>query len=917
MSESGDGRGVRALFLALLLLLLVAGCPESPPPAPPTPPAPRGPSTPPPAPREDGRLPPLATPLTYTLTFDVDPAKPTFGGSVRIDVSLPETTSYVVLNGRALTFTDVHAVLDGSSRPIAAQVSSRAAFRAKSETDEIVLAFDEPLPRGKAALFFAYTALFSGDLAGLYRTQDEARWYAFTQFEATDARRAFPCFDEPGFKTSYDLSVTVPTGMIAVANNPEVEHLTTGPKTTFRFSRTPPLPSYLVAFAVGELELHELPRRGNAKPAIRLVTTKGKQASFGVTSLETTQAVLEALETWFGIPFPFEKLDLVAVPDFGPGAMENPGLVTAREDILLVDPAHASTRARRRQTEIIAHELAHEWFGDLVTASWWDDLWLNEGFANWMEERITAQLQPSWGTKNDAVAHVLDVMDSDALASARSVRQHVVTTSDADEAFDDITYEKGAAVLGTIERWIGEQAFQKGVREYLAANAWHSVTADRLFSALDRASGKNVSQMAGTFVDQPGVPDVTARLECDPGSRWHIELSGEAYRPIGSPLPEDLARTWSVPVCVTAQGEKTPTCAELTQGAPAIIAGRKCPAWVHPNTDSRYYRFSMPDADLVKVANARASLDIPQRLTLLSNTAGGMRAGKNKPATLFKVFAAFDDDDARQITESIVDTLVWLDIVLIDDAARPAFRKYVQARLAKKKSKLGWLAKKDAADTDEQTLLRRDVLGALGDLGDDETTLREAEPYAARWIADQDSLDPDLAALAVSLANRHAGKARLDQLIGIAKGSKRHADRLVALRSLAAFDDPALLRTAFDLLLTDDVKAQDVMSVVGAAYSRRRARTIMEAWIRAHFDALRAKLPGTLGNGLVGGVAIACTKTELADATAFYAPRAAGVEGSSRIFAEATEGASLCAEMRRTLAPHLTRDILNGKISVK
>ena len=791
----------------------------------------------------------------------------------------------------------------------------RKAFHAGAETDEVVLAFDEPLPKGRAALFFTYSASFANDLAGLYRTKDDGRWYAFTQFESTDARRAFPCFDEPGFKTSFEVAVKVPSAMIAVANNPEVDHVTEGPTTTYRFSRTPPMPTYLVAFAVGELELHELPRPANAKPPVRLVTTKGKQASFGVASLETAGAALEALEKWFGIPYPFEKLDLVAVPDFAIGGMENAGLVTFREDLLLVDPAHASTRTKRRQLPLIAHELAHQWFGDYVTASWWDDLWLNEGFANWMEDRITRTLQPSWGTKNDSVARQLEVMDSDSLASARSVRQHVVTTSDADEAFDDITYEKGAAILGTIERWIGEQAFQKGVRDYLTENAGRSVTSDRLFSALDRASGRNVTQMATSFVNQPGVPDVNAHLECDPGSRWHIELAGEPYRPIGSPLPEDLERTWSVPVCVTAQGEKAPICAELTQGAPSLVAGRKCPAWVHPNTDSRYYRFSMPDADLARLAAARASLDIPQRLTVLSNTAGGLRAGKTKPATLFKVFASFDDDDARQITESVVDTLVWLDMVLIDDAARPAFRKYVQARLAKKKKQLGWLPKKDEhADPDEQALLRRDVLGALGDLADDEATLKEAEPFAAQWIADQDSIDADLAALAVSLSNRRAGRARLDQLLAIAKNSKRHADRLIALRSMMAFDDPALLQSAFEVILTDLVKPTDVSSIVGSAYSRRRSRALMEAWVRAHFDALRAKLPGGLGTNLVSAVGIACTKKEIADATAFYGPHA---EGSARVLAESTEGAELCAELRSKLQPQLTRDLLNGKISVK
>jgi alanyl aminopeptidase len=868
--------------------------------------------TPLPPPRDDGRLPALATPLAYALALDLDPSTPTFTGTVRIDIEVPATTSYVVLHARSLTITAAHAVVEGlpaQSRP--ARPSTRLAFGAKPpHAEELVLAFDTALPPGRASLFLSFSAPFDDELSGVYRVSDGGRWYGFTQFEATDARRAFPCFDEPGFKVPFDVSLTVPTGMIAVANTPELAHDEAGPKTTYRFAKTLPLPTYLVAFAFGELEIRELPR--TTKPPIRLITTKGK-SPLGVLGLEATSGLVDALGAWFGIPYPYEKLDIVAVPEFSAGAMENAGLITFREELLLLDPARASVRSRRVQAEVVAHELAHQWFGNLVTAAWWDDLWLNEGFATWMESRIVEQWRPSYGARNDAVRSQLGVMDLDALASARAVRQPVVTTSEANEAFDGITYEKGGAVLATIERWIGEETFQRGVREYLTSNAFQSVHADRLFSSLDRASGKDVTQMASTYLDRPGVPEITAHLECDRGSRWHMELGQEPWRPLGTKAPEDPERTWFVPVCVLAQGEKKPICAELAQGAPSLVAGRKCPAWVHPNADASYYRFTMPEPELLKLAAARTQLDVPARLTTLASAWAGVRSGKLKPAVILKVLAAFDDDPSRQVVASITAILATLDSTLVEDDARAAFRKVVVARLGKRKKDLGWLPKKDeASGSGDDAILRRSVLWTMGEIAADDATLREAEEHAARWLADQTSVDSDTASVAVDLATRRAGAPHFDKLLAIVRDGKTREDRLVALKALAGFDDPALLRRSLDTLLTDDVKTADVHYLLDAGYTRRTARIITEAWVRAHWEELRKKLPGSLGAGLVTAVGMGCTKAELEERTAFYAPRAAQIDGAARSLAVAIEASSLCTELRAHGAASFTRELLNG-----
>ena len=862
-----------------------------------------------PPPRDDGHLPALATPLHYALSFDIDPRATTFTGAARIDVEIPARTSHVVLNGHALGITDARALVGGVPHP--ARASWRTAHGARPEnTEELILTFDPPLDPGRATLAITYSAPFDQELSGLYRVADGGNWYAFTQFEATDARRAFPCFDEPGFKVPFGVTVTVPKGMLAFANTPELKREDAGGKTTFHFADTPPLPTYLVALAAGELEVKDLAR--TTKPPIRLITVKGKTGQ-GALALEATSGLVDALATWFGIPYPYEKLDIVAVPDFAAGAMENAGLVTFREELLLLDPARASVRARRSQALVVAHELAHQWFGDLVTAAWWDDLWLNEGFATYMEWRIVDKWRPALGAKTDAVVDTLGVMDLDALASARAVRQPVVSTSEADEAFDGITYEKGGAVLRTIENWIGEEAFQRGVRDYLTSNAFKSVHADRLFSALDHASGKDVTQMAATYLDRAGVPEVTAQIQCDHGSRWHIELGQEAWRPLGSKVPEDLERAWTIPVCVLAQGEPKPQCADLAYGAPSIVAGRKCPTWVHPNVAGSYYRFALSEAEMMKLGQARKDLDVAGRISLLSNAWAAVRAGKLKPPVMLKLLPLFDDDPARQVVEQIVAVLNSMSVILVEESARPAFRKFVLARLAKRKKDLGWAPKKEeAGGSGDEAILRRSVLWAMGELAEDEATLREADEQAVKWLADPSSVDSDTAAVALDLASRRAGPERLAQLLASAKSAKNREDRILALKAMGGFDDEKMLRRALDATLEDEIRPHEMRYVLGAAFARRTSRYVTEAWVRARWTDLRKKLPGALGSGLVGAAGVACTKQELEERTAFYTPRAAEIEGATRALAESLEGASLCAELRSAGASPLTRELLNA-----
>lgn len=921
------GRFPRVLGLASVLLL--AACPGEPPPAAPRPPPVAAePPTPLPAAQPNGRLPQLAIPTSYAIDLDVDPTKARFSGVVRIEVDIPQKTSFIVLHGRALEVTAARALLAPPKPASVATVSARTAHGGKSP-EELVLAFPSPLPPGRAQLVLEYTAPFDDSLSGLYRVTEGTSSYAYTQFEPTDARRAFPCFDEPSFKVPFDVTVSVPRSMIAVANAPEVSREEIGDKTRFRFARTQPLPTYLVALAVGDLEIKEATRY--SKPPIRIVTTKGKSA-MGDLALEATAGIVDALADYLGVPYPYEKLDIVAVPDFRSGAMENAGLVTFREERLLLDPSRASVGARRGQALIIAHELAHQWFGDLVTAAWWNDLWLNEGMATWMEARIVEKWRPAYGSRLDAIVAAHNVMDVDGLVSARAVRQPVASVDDAQEAFDQITYDKGAALLSTIERWIGEQSFQRGISEYLRENSFKSVQADRLMAALDRASGKDVSRMAASYLDKPGVPDVSAHFECERGGRWHMELSSQPWRPLGSKIGDETDRAWTIPVCVRAQGEKKESCAELLAGAPSLVAGQgRCPTFVHPNAASSYYRWSVSEKDFVRLAEGRNELDLPSRVSLLSNAWAAVRSGALEPKAMLRILPPFDDDGTRQVAEQVIGILTAMNDTVVDEGGRAAFRKFALGRLAKRKKALGWgsppnapakptaakaapAPQKGASDpAGDDALLRRSVLVAMGDIVEDDATLREAEEVATKWLADPASVDPDAGAVALDLASRKAGEARLTALLAAAKNAKNREDRIVALRAMMGFDDETRLNAALDVTLGDEIHANEMRYVLGAAFGRRRSRPIAEAWVRTHWDELRKKLPGRLGGALVRAAAVGCSVAEADERSAFYGPKVAAIEGAARGLAGALESVYLCAALREKGAPSLEKALLGTK----
>jgi aminopeptidase N len=853
-----------------------------------------------PEPRDDGRLPETVTPLRYALDLSIDPNAPRFNGRTQILVDVPAPTWHVVLHARDMTIDSAQARSGSTWFP--ATTTTRNAHGGVVP-EELVLTFDRPLPAGQATIAIAYSAPFAADLAGLYRVQENGLSYAYTQFEATDARRAFPCFDEPRYKTPFDVRIQTPPGLTSLANAPEeARPQKTAYTVVTTFATTAPLPTYLVAFAVGPFDVLT---GTTSAPLIRVVTTRGRSALAGL-ALETATVLLGQLADYFNMGYPYPKLDLLAVPDFGPGAMENPGLVTFRDTLLLVDREHATTAIKRTQAQVIAHEFAHQWFGDLVTMQWWDDLWLNEGFATWAAAKMVDRWKPSFGAQLEQIAGIQGVMDVDALASARAVREPVHSNAEAKEAFDGITYDKGAAVLRMLESYVGADTFRRGIQHYLQENAWKTARADDLFKAVDYVSAQRVAPLAAAFLDQPGVPEVLASWTCTGPKAGKLELRQSEWKPLGEGRP-DGPRAWTLPVCVNTDGQRTKSC--FTVGSEPITRslGGVCPTWVYPNAEQAgYYRFVVDRPKLLALSAAARSLGVAERMGLVSNAWAGVRQGAIPPRTLLDMLATFDTDSNRLVIDQIAGVLSGIDAALIEDAARPAFRRYVAARLATRKRALGWEDTKPA-DDDERALARRTVLWTLGEIADDAATLDEAERYATRWLHDPASVPADVAAVAVPLASKRAGAGRLGELRSAAKEAKTPQDRTIALRAMGMFDDPTVLRGALDVVLSDEVKLSEIRYIIGEAVHRRESFAVVYAWEKEQWSNLRARMPGSFGGAMLVDVAGSmCSPVARDDARAFFVPAIDGIEGAKRPLDESLERAGLCVALRRKSADEVT-----------
>jgi alanyl aminopeptidase len=518
----------------------------------------------------------------------------------------------------------------------------------------------------------------------------------YTQFEAVYARRAFVCFDEPDSKVPWQLTLDVPKQLVAVSNTPIASEAPLGDAgKRVEFAQTKPLPSYLVAFGVGPFEIVDAGKSSRGTP-IRVLTLAKRQAE-AAWAVKTSGRLLDYLEDWFGTPYPYDKLDMLTIPiTIGFGAMENAGLITFTETLILIDPVRGSRGREHSWIVVAAHEIAHQWFGDLVTMVWWDDIWLNEGFANWMEHKISARFDPTWHEELASLDMRNKALGDDGLVSARRIRQPIASHDDIFNVFDGITYDKGASVLNMFETYLGAEVFQRGVRAYLAKHAYGNATSADFAAAIGAAAGVDVTAAFASFLDQAGAPEITATLACSAGAPPQLALAQQRYVPPGAPRP-DAGAPWALPVCVAydRDGARAEACALLSSATGAIdLPAKACPRWVMPNVNGRgYHRNAYTTAQIVALRDeAWPKLSWNERRAVYFDLSDAVATGKLPLQLALSFVPKLLAGNDRFTVGPALELPGGLDFFVPDDL-RPKYEGWLRATFGAGASKAGHVAR--------------------------------------------------------------------------------------------------------------------------------------------------------------------------------------------------------------------------------
>ena len=781
------------------------------------------------------RLPRTVVPNHYELMLTPDFKTDTFTGEEVIHVSVTEATSQITLNAAEIAFQKVVVESQGQEQ------KAEVALDEKAEQATFKVA--KRLSPGPAKIRISYQGKLNGDLRGFYLGNSNGQKYAGSQMEASDSRRAFPGFDEPWMKSTFDISFVVDEGLSAFSNGPQISD-TKGPKGkhTVRFGTTPKMSTYLVALTVGNFECLKdefdgIPLRVCAAP---------DKVQYGKYALEATKAALGYFNKYFEYKYPFGKLDQIAIADFGAGAMENTGAIIYRETALLLDPATASTNQQRRVANVIAHEIGHMWFGDLVTMRWWDDIWLNEGFATFIASKSVESWKPEWNVGVQEAAASGQPIGIDSLKATRQIRQQATTPMEIDSLFDGIAYGKTAAVLRMVESYIGEDTMRKGIAQYMKDHAYGNTVAADFYDALSNASGKDVAAVMRSYVEQPGVPLVDVQAVCQ-GKTTEVTLKQQRFfadpRLLGS-APDQV---WTVPVCFGDEKSNRelpgPQCVLLSSTEKkATIEG--CQDVAFGNWDGRgYYLTNYPtEAQRKKLRAGIAKRDATERLVLLRDEWYLVRTGRRAISDYLALVAAVAPAERElRVVEEYTERLDYLAEEIVTPGDLPTFRSWVGKLLKPVGDELGWQPK--AGETVPQMELRATVLGTLGGVAEDADTLARAGELARKYLDDRSALHPTLAGVAVNLAAKEGDAALYERYFKTYLETKVPEESRTFMEALARFEKPELRARSLDLVLSPDIRNQDTARFLGGIGNSSGAQEVTWKFVQDKYKDILARLP--------------------------------------------------------------------------
>ena len=812
------------------------------------------------------RLPRTAVPSRYDIRLEPDFTTLTFRGQESVALDVTETISEIVLNA-------IELAIDSASLENDRGDTIRATATMDDSAERCRLALASPAARGRWRLRLAFRGTLNDKLRGFYRSvykdpSGVSRTMAATQFEATDARRAFPCWDEPSFKAVFAVTLAIDPALTAVSNTAIVSETSENGRKVVRFADTIVMSTYLVAFVVGELEATDAIPIGRTPLRVWCVPGKKHLAQFGQ---EIGAASLAFFEDYYGLPYPGDKLDLLAIPDFAAGAMENLGAITFRETALLVDETAASHAELERVADVVAHENAHMWFGDLVTMTWWNGIWLNEAFATFMEMLAVDAWKPEWQRWNTFGVSRAAALSLDGLHSTRPIEFPVTSPRDADAMFDVLTYEKGAAVLRMLEQYLGAVVFREGVRGYLLAHRFANADTGDLWAALGRASQQPIPAVMDGWIFRPGYPVVT--VSRDPGG--HLVLSQQRFNYLREPLPSATAepeQPWQVPIQLRlyAGGRQSEERVLLSDREARLRVGAGAERVVANAGGHGFYRVRYAP-DLLDALLQRIEALAPIERFNLVNDAWALAVAGLMPLTAYlDLTARFRDERDRNVWSVLLGSFNTLNRIL-EPSDRRRFEAFVRDRAAAAFEALGWTPRTGEDELTRQ--LRGDLVRALGVLGNDASVQARAVEVYRAYLADSGAVDPNVLPAVIAVLANTGDAGRYEDFLRRFRSAGTPQEEQRYLYALAGFREAQLMRQTLERAVNGEIRTQDAPFVVRSMLMSVDARELAWDFVKQHWDTMDRLYPKHGMRRLAEGVTGLATPVLEADITRFFAEK--------------------------------------------